>query len=516
MEGSNAVIYARYSSYGQTEQSIEGQLRDCYAYAEREGLTVIEEYIDRAISGRTDNRPALQRMIEDSDKKQFKYVIVWKLDRFSRDRYDSAIYKSKLKKNGVKVLSAMENIGDGDESIILEAVLEAFSEHFSRDLSKKVKRGQRETALKGGFIGGFVPFGYKVIDKQIVIDEERAPHIQWAFQQYANGTPKKEIMRVLSEKGVTGTHGGALSLSSFQHALKNQKYTGCYMFKDIEMNNYPMLIEPELFERVQKRLAQNAHAPAASKAHVAYLLQGKAYCGMCGTRLVGESGRGKGGQNFYYYACGQRKKLHTCTKRNEKKDFIEWYVVEQTVEYVLDPTRIDIIAKAVVAEYDKEFNDDAVKDLERRIAKLDREIQTAVNLLISSGNKTLIAPTEKRVEELTVQKEDAEIDLSKLRIANSVRLTVEEIKLWLRQFCKGDLFDMDFRRRIIDVFVNSIYLYDDKTVIFYNIKGGKQVSHIGVAEAVEGEPDGWESCAGDAGGSVRISPQTACQNGFLI
>lgn len=141
----NAVIYARFSSHAQNEQSIEGQLRICYEYAKREGLSVIEEYIDRALTGRSDDRPDFQRMISDARKKAFQYVIVYKLDRFTRNRYDSAIYKHKLKQCGVKVLSAMENIGDNPESIILEAVLEASAEYYSVDLSKNKARaaGQR-------------------------------------------------------------------------------------------------------------------------------------------------------------------------------------------------------------------------------------------------------------------------------------------------------------------------------------------------------------------------------------
>ena len=145
----NAVIYARYSSHSQTEQSIEGQLRDCYEYARRYDINIVGEYVDRAISGMTDDRPDFQRMIADAPKKQFERVIVWKLDRFARNRYDSALYKHKLKQYGIRVISAMENVGEGDESILLEALLEASAEYYSLDLKKKIKRGQRETIAKG-------------------------------------------------------------------------------------------------------------------------------------------------------------------------------------------------------------------------------------------------------------------------------------------------------------------------------------------------------------------------------
>lgn len=141
-----AVIYARYSSDNQREESIEGQLRECLEYAGKNGITVIANYIDRAMTATSDNRPDFQRMIKDSYKRCFDMIIVWKLDRFSRDRYDSAHYKHILKKNGVKVVSAKENISDGPEGIILESMLEGMAEYYSAELSVKVKRGLKENA----------------------------------------------------------------------------------------------------------------------------------------------------------------------------------------------------------------------------------------------------------------------------------------------------------------------------------------------------------------------------------
>jgi DNA invertase Pin-like site-specific DNA recombinase len=192
-EKENAVIYARYSSHNQNEQSIEGQLRICYEYAKRNGYTVIGEYIDRALTGKTDSRPDFQRMIDDSAKHQFQFVIVYKLDRFARNRYDSAVYKRKLKLNGVRVLSAEESIGDNPESIILEAVLEASAEYYSVDLSQKITRGMTDSAMKGGGVGGRVPVGYKSENKKLVLNPDTAPLVKWAFEQYAAGMPMKEI-----------------------------------------------------------------------------------------------------------------------------------------------------------------------------------------------------------------------------------------------------------------------------------------------------------------------------------
>lgn len=136
-----AVIYARYSSSGQREESIEGQLRECHEYAQRNGMTIIGEYIDKALTGRTDKRPDFQRMLRDSEKGVFQVVICWKMDRFARNRYDSAMYKYRLKKNGVRLAYAKESIPEGPEGIILEAVMEGYAEYYSENLSQNVKRG---------------------------------------------------------------------------------------------------------------------------------------------------------------------------------------------------------------------------------------------------------------------------------------------------------------------------------------------------------------------------------------
>ena len=222
----NAVIYARYSSHNQTEQSIEGQLRDCYAYAERNGLTVIGEYIDRAISGTTDNRELFQRMIADAAKKQFQRILVWKLDRCARNRYDSAMYKHKLKQYGVKVISVMENVGEGDESILLEALLEASAEYYSLDLKKKIKRGIRESIIKGQYVGGPVPYGYIVQDKKLCIHTEEAEHLRWMFAQYAKGTSAADIVAELNQKGIRSNKGVPFNVNTLSGLFKNRKYSG--------------------------------------------------------------------------------------------------------------------------------------------------------------------------------------------------------------------------------------------------------------------------------------------------
>ncbi len=488
---SNAVIYARYSSHGQQDQSIDGQLRDCYDYAEREGLMVVGEYIDRAISAKTDDRPDFQRMISDSSKKQFEYVIVWKLDRFARNRFDSAIHKATLKKNGVKVLSAKENIADNPEGLLLEGILESMAEHYSNSLSMNVKRGQRESVLKGSHIGGIPPFGFKSVKDgdrmRLVADENNAPIIKYVFEEYAKGVPKKKIMDKLSARGVLNYYGRPLTLACLQHALHNTKYIGKYMYNGQEVEGAcDALISEDIFYAVQAKLEAVKHAPAAQKARQEYLLQGKAFCGHCGTRLVGDAGTSKTGVVHNYYACGKRKKLHTCNKLNEKKDFLEWFVVEQTAEVVLNRANIDDLAAGIVASYDNEFNDIRIKELERQLKKLDAEANAAVDASLAAPPKVRLKYFDK-IELLENQKADIELNLVTLRIANGHRLKKDEIVTWLKSFCNGDALDEAYQRRIINMLVNSVYIYDNKIVIYFNLRGcEKQVSYIDMCNDMEG------------------------------
>ena len=480
-----AVIYARYSPGSrQTEQSIEGQMRDCYAFCQREDLQVVGEYIDRGITGRYDDRPEFQRMVQDAKKKQFDYIVVWKLDRFARNRYDSAVYKHKLREAGVRVLSAMENIGEGDESIILEAVLEASAEYYSRDVAKKVTRGLRESAMKGTSVGARAPFGYKVVKKHYCIDEEKAPLVKWMFEQYAAGVSKKEIIAELNRRGVRTYRGNPLTASSMHAVFRNRKYIGDWNYNGITMPvDVAPIITPELFNAVQEKLALVRNAPGARKARADYQLQGKIYCGYCGASMIGESGRSRSGEKHYYYACRTRKTKHACHKKNEKKDFLEWYVVEQTLEYVLRPERIQEIAMRVAAMYEEEFNGGRTKELQRRIGKLDLEINKCFDIVLQSTSRVVAQKAEEKADLLDMQKRELEIDLAKLELATGIQYTAADIAKWLQQFCKGDIMDKDFRRRIIDVFVNAVYLFDDHMVVFYNIRGGKQVSYIEMLDA---------------------------------
>ena len=262
------VIYARYSSDSQRDESIDGQLRECQAYADSQGISIVDHYIDRAFSAKTDKRPAFQKMIKDSEKQKFDRIIVWKLDRFARNRYDSAMYKSKLKKNSVLVLSATETISNTAEGILLESLLEGYAEYYSAELSEKVTRGMTENALKCQFNGGSVPIGYRINeDRKFEVDPEKAPFVLEAFRAYAGGMTIKEIVDMLNQKGLTSSHGNPITINIVTDMLKNRRYIGEYRFRDIiQKDGIPRIVPQELFDLVQSEREKNKRATARHKA----------------------------------------------------------------------------------------------------------------------------------------------------------------------------------------------------------------------------------------------------------
>jgi DNA invertase Pin-like site-specific DNA recombinase/DNA-directed RNA polymerase subunit M/transcription elongation factor TFIIS len=382
-----AVIYARYSSDGQREESVEGQLRECKDYAERHNMTIVSTYIDRALSARTDDRPEFQKMVHDSAKKQFDVVLVWKLDRFSRNRLDSATYRAILKRNGVKVVSAMENISEGPEGIILEAMLDGMAEYYSAELSVKVKRGQKENALKCKANGGAAPFGYKInTERHYEIDPLTAPIVLEIFTKYADGMTVREISDELNSRGVfTNTKHKYASKSSFHNLLKNRRYIGEYRYGEtVTPNGMPAIVPLDIFDQVQKRMVKNKHKPAAMKAVEEYILTTKLFCGKCGAMMVGVGGTSKTGKVHHYYKCGNVIYRKSCDTKAVRKNWIEDHVISMTRETVFNDEKIvSQIAEAVV-ELQKRENttipllQKQLKDIEKRIGNLINSIEEGV------------------------------------------------------------------------------------------------------------------------------------------
>ncbi len=466
-----AVIYARYSCDNQREESIEGQLRECREFAARKGYTLVGSYIDRAVSAKTDNRPEFQRMVKESSGGLFDVVIVWKLDRFARNRYDSAHYKAALRKNGVKVVSATEVISEGAEGIILESVLEGYAEYYSAELSEKVIRGMTENALKCQYNGGFVPVGYKIDEqKHYQIDELTAPFVKEAFLMYINGKQIKDIVKYLDDNEVRSSQGNKISKTAVTAILQNRKYIGEYQYRDVVVpDGMPAIISKELFALAMDRLEKNKYAPSTYKADERYLLSTKLICGCCGATMVGESGTGRNDKKYHYYKCSNAKKKKDCKKRTVRKADIEEVVLRKTVSYVFDKEIMDGIVSRVLQWQGRENT--TLPLLQKELADVEKSLSN-VMAAIEQG---IINPTTKsRMDELTSQKSELEVKIAREEIQEQI-LTKEQIVFWLSKMVSLDLANQDNKQRIIDTFVNSIYVYDDKAVINFNCREESEV-----------------------------------------
>ena len=488
-----AVIYARYSSDNQREESIEGQIRECNAYAEKNGITVVKHYIDRAISAKTDNRPQFQQMIKDSERKLFDMVLVWKLDRFARNRYDSARYKTQLKKNGVKLMSATEIISDGPEGIILESVLEGYAEYYSADLSEKVIRGMTENALKGKFTGGAVPVGYRIDENQrFQTDPFTAPLIAEAFRMYNEGATMTEVRDWLNEHQVKNPRGGPMSYNTVQHMLKNRRYIGELKYRDILIPDaIPPIVSPELFEDVQIKMAKNKKAPARRKAEDDYLLTTKLFCGYCGSLMFGESGTSRSGDVHRYYKCATVKKRKSCQKKTVRKQWLEDLVIAKTKALIMDDAVIDSIVSSVMELQNKENTN--LPLYEKQLRETETGIQNMLNA-IQAG--ILTSSTKERLEALETQKKELEAKIAEERLAKP-KLSEDFVRFWLTRFRKLDLSQKEQRQALIDTFINAIYLYDDKVLITFNYKEGTETVSFGEAtEAATKEKSSDIDCLG--------------------
>lgn len=467
-----AVIYARYSSDNQREESIEGQLRECMAYCKKNDITVLRTYIDRAMSAKTDHRPDFQRMIKDSAKGPFDVIIVWKLDRFARNRYDSAHYKAQLRKYGVKVLSATENISDGPEGIILESMLEGMAEYYSAELSEKVIRGHTENALKCKYNGGTPTFGY-IIDKdmQYQIDPCTAPAVLEMFTMYDKGATMKEIVTYMSERGVTTVRGKKIDLNFMARLLKNRKYIGEYSYRHIVTpNGIPAIVPQDLFDRVQQRLAVNRKAPARHKAEDDYLLTTKLFCGTCGAMMVGESGTSSSkGRKYHYYRCVNTKKHRACDAKHKtvRKLPLENAVVNAVMAKIMDDNFVEYVADAVMDIQSRESS--VLPALRKQLEEAESGITNMLNA-IQMG--IINASTKQRLDELEERKKDIELQIIQEEMKHPA-VSREDVVYFVCRFRSLDTSKLDARRRLIDSFVNAVTIFDDYILITFNYKEGE-------------------------------------------
>ncbi len=496
-EGDLAAVYARYSSHSQGEQSIEGQLAEAKKYAEAHGYTIVHEYVDRAKSGRTDNREEFQRMLKDTTKKQFSVIILWKVDRFGRNREEIAINKMKCRKNGVRVEYVAEKIPDTPEGVILESVLEGFAEYYSLQLSQNIRRGIAESAEKCQVTGGNRPLGYKTgPDKKFVIDEDTAPTVRMIFTMYADGATVTEIVKALNEKGLRTLRGTPFTKNSLHTILKNEKYRGVYNShgRYIE-GGVPRIIEDDVFYKVQEMLKVNKRAPAKTWARADYILTEKLFCGKCGALMFGESGTSRTGAKHNYYICSNKKRFRSCDKKAVRQADIEDLVIKATCNLLADTELLDFIIENTWQYYlDQDNSQEELRNLTRQLEQTDFAIK---NLIRAMEAGIFTEETKARMDELTTQKAELKASIADRELAKGFHLKKEHIAFYLNDLRKADHGDRELQKRLIQTFVNAVFVYDDCLKLSFNFSGDKSTVTLKMLEAVEaGEVFGrYASCS---------------------
>lgn len=363
-----------------------------------------------------------------------------------------------------KVMSAVERISDGAEGILLESVLEGMAEYYSADLSEKVLRGHTENALKCKYNGGTMPIGYYADKEQhYVADSLTAPFVLEAFRHYDEGLTMSEIAAVLNQHGLKNKRGGDIDIDSVSRMLSNRKYIGEYRYRDIVIpNGIPALVPQDLFDRVQEKIAKNKKAPARHKAEDDYLLTTKLFCGECESLMVGECGTSRSGTVHHYYKCTNAKRHGGCRKKAIKKDWIENLVVLEIRKKLEDTCFIDDIVHAFM-EFQTAENT-VIPHLKQSLAELNKSID---NILAAIEQGIFTQSTKQRLEELESKKKDIEIEIAKESIRRPL-LNEDQVRFWFERLRNLNINELSHRKRLINTFLNSVFVYDDKLLINCN------------------------------------------------
>lgn len=451
-----AVLYARYSSDKQREASIDDQLRTCRDYCKREGITVVKEYADHALSGKTDHRPQFREMVNNAPESD--YVVVYTSDRFSRDRYDAIAYKRALLDAGVRVLSATEHFDDTPEGFLQEGMMEVLSEYYVRNLARSVRRGMEGNALNAKD-NGYRIFGY-VTDpetRKYVIQPEEAACVREMFGMRVEGTPVNAIAREMRLRGWTTSTGKPVDYNWAHRILHRKAYTGLYSWGGIEVEGgMPRIVDDGIFELAQKvvsmRRGRNGHQDS-------YRLTGKIFCGYCGKPMHGTAGTGKNGRRYNYYAC---KEKGGCGRPYVPRSLVEDSIAAKTIEICSDEERMRLFARRVLCLFaESDEGQDEMEAVERSITDLELEQRklesAAMKGFITDG---MIA----RNEEIKSQLESLRSRYAELA-EMEVEVTEDDI---IEYMMHGfDRSDEDF---IFGALVREVYLYEDRAVLAFNFR----------------------------------------------
>lgn len=513
-----AFAYCRFSSDNQREESIDAQMRAIKDYCERNKILLIKTYADEAKSATTDNRPEFLKMIDDCKSADVDAVIVHKLDRFSRNRYDSAIYKNELKKRNISILSVLENLDDSPESIILESVLEGMSEYYSRNLAREVMKGKMETAYQCKHNGGIPPLGYNVAsDKTYIINEYEAAAVRTIFSMFVQGYSYSEIASTLHNQGYKTKLGGKFTSSAFYSILTNEKYIGTYVFNrtipqprggkrsnasrpDDEIlkipNGIPAIIDKETWSTAQKLLKRRKTMAGKGerKAKETYLLSGIIKCGNCGGAMVGSrrcSGRNKA--VYYSYECNTRKRLKTCKMKSINRDYIENLVIDYLEQNILTDKAIENV-KAELVEMMQTIRKEKPQDIEninKELAETKKQINNIVDAvaagMFNPAMKERLDELESRQNQLIILLENANIQMN-----TSLDVNSDTIEDYLKRFRDVKSKTREEQRQIIQTFITEVIVYDgpenpDKKISIKGRINMDSIPLIDIADTANGD-----------------------------
>ena len=420
----NAVVYARYSSHAQSEQSIEGQLSAARNYARSKNYNIIHEYCDKAKTGTNDNRDEFQRMLKDTAKKKFSVIIVWKVDRFGRNREEITFNKFKCKKNGVRVEYVAENIAQGPEGVILESVLEGMAEYYSLQLSQNVARGYLESAKKFKIIG-MAPLGYEPDEeRKYKINENEAKVVKLIFDKFISGYSQFELIKYLNSHGYKNKRGTEFKKNSIVRIIKDDRYIGIYRFKGeiLSEDAIPAIVDKETFIKANMALKNHKKMSYDNWNYEEYKLSDKCFCSKCNTKMKGSSGYSKTKRKYLYYVCP------SCGKNKIRADKTDELILEKTKEILTEENIDKIVEDAYKYYLETDTFSSEIEHYEKIIAEIDKKISNLTKSVEDGMPYNLVAV---RLHDLQKERDIYQKELNDLSIAMPITLDKKTIKTFL-------------------------------------------------------------------------------------
>ena len=501
-----AALYARYSSDNQREESIEAQVEAIKSFADRENIIIVEKYIDEAKTGTTDNRGDFQRMIADAKAKKFQLLLVHKNDRFSRNTYDSVIYRHELKNNGVRFLAVAQPLDeDKPEEKLLDSLLTAMSSFYSENLRHEVLKGLTINAKRAQHTGGTPPLGYDVDkDHHLVLNEKEAEAVRMIFKMVLADNKYGEILNELRINGFKTKRGKDFGKNSLNAILHNRKYVGDYVYnktygKDpishkrnshkerpiseqiIVKGAIPAIISREDFAKVQELLLQRKRFAHVCKTK--YLLTGKIFCGICNSSYNGNrklpNKKHLTQTPTFTYRCSNRSNRNdksVCDNTEINRNQLESYILSQIESWVFNPETVSSIAEKFqnyAAKMASDSNKKLVK-LENTISSLNRELENLTDKYIATDNPALQKRLDERIKERDNLKIATEEALKREKAAINIAIpTKKEISRFINkakeQFKAKTLDEL---HDLVQLLVDRVIVYKDYIEITFNLIPG--------------------------------------------